>query len=174
MYCFGAPHKSSSYTDSFLHEVCNLSLNSDKRKYMKLATPLQPNTIISYTCIDVQGDVQMYWGCIDVQGACRCIGAYRYTEEYRCMEDVWEHKNVQRVYRYVTDIKTYKGHTDVMECTDVFGMYICIGEPTDVWGMYRCMGCREVGGHTIPPDITDRQTYPSHMPANYTWVLYFL
>ena len=105
MYCFAARHNPDSYTDSYLHTVCNLSLNGDKNKYLILATPL---TVKYYYIlymyrymgnIQMYGSVQMYRAYIHVGGVMGCSnvqGAYRYVG--KCT-DVW------RSYRYIGDVK---------------------------------------------------------------------
>ena len=103
-----------------------------------------------YRCMR-QTDV---WGFIDIQGAYKCMGDVKMYGVYRCMEDVCEFTDIQGayrcmgMYRHMGSIQVYEGCTDVWESTVVEII-------------------------RTPPYIQTARHNP-HMPANYTWVLYFL
>ena len=90
---------------------------------------------------------------------------------YRCIghADIW---GMYGVYKHTG------GCTDEQGMYRHMGVYRCVGgvqtyaEHTEYGGAIDVCGCIDVGSHRHPYH-TDSQTYP-HIPANYTWVLYFL
>ena len=84
-----------SYTDSYLHKVCNLSLNSDKSKYLILATPptakyyfiLYMYRGMGVYILQMYGAVYRCRGHADISGY--VLGAYRLWGTYKGCTHVW-------------------------------------------------------------------------------------
>ena len=112
-------------------------------------------------CTDVW-DIQTYRGQTDVWEMYRCLG---WTDVWRPFRHGGMYGGIQ-MYRACTDVWDIQGHTDIWECTDVWGDVQMYGEHTD-------MGCTDV---VVIQTTPDRQTarHTLYMPAKYTWVLYYL
>ena len=124
---------------------------------------------------EMQGGIQTYRGHINVWGMYRCIHTciHRciHTREYRCM-GAYRHTGGIQIYG---DVQMYGG-VDIWGHTDTWGMYggvhtyrgcTDVWGHTDIWEVYRC-------GVIQTPPVKQTARHTSHIPSNYTWVLYFL